>query len=330
MQKLIDWFVAEKRDFPWRENPAPYGVWISEVMLQQTRASVVVGYYTRWMAKFPTIQSLAEAPIEEVLKVWEGLGYYSRARNLHAAAKSLPLGELPSTYDELIKIKGIGSYTAGAILSFAFHQKAAAVDGNVSRVVSRYFGIEDDLTTAKNKAILSEKTLSLLPDSKPWVGMEALIELGATFCVRSPHCQKCPLASNCHAYLENKTALIPYKKNRKKTIHLAKQVCLILFGDEILLEVKKEGTLLGGLAQFPSFPYLDTLDLGFQLDWQEDLPKEKQSFTVYQEELYPSIYTTAEKKEVFPFKWYKINELDGMVFSSGHKRILGNLLCSQV
>lgn len=326
MQELVEWFLKAKRVFPWRENPTPYGVWISEVMLQQTRASVVVDYYNRWMKQFPTISALAKAPIEEVLKAWEGLGYYSRARNLHEAARSLSSGELPSTLEELLRIKGVGAYTAGAILSFAFHQKAAAVDGNVARVVSRYFGLEEDLTKSKSKALLVSYTLSLLPDVEPWISMEALIELGATLCSPRPSCAKCPMASTCTAHLEGKTGDIPFKKKRQKTVHLSKQVLVILHGEEVLLEVRREGDLLGGLAQFPAFPYLEEVDLELRLEWQEDLPKQKQSFTIYQEELFPAVYIALEKRETPPFRWHKVEDLETLVFSSGHRRILKDLL----
>eukprot|EP01136_Pigoraptor_vietnamica_P009760 Opistho-1_new@46645 len=142
---LVEWFKREGRDLPWRQNPSPYAVWISEVMLQQTRAGVVIEYFIRWMERFPSIAALAEASREEVIKTWEGLGYYARARALHEGAQHVMQvhgGELPSTLEELQKIKGIGKYTAGAILSFAFHQKAAAVDGNVLRVLSHVLCVD--------------------------------------------------------------------------------------------------------------------------------------------------------------------------------------------
>ena len=145
---LKRWFLDQKRDFPWRENPSPYAVWVSEVMLQQTQAAVVISYFERWMQRFPTIQALADAPLEDVIKEWEGLGYYARARNLHAGARYVVEnyeGQLPANAEQLYKIKGLGHYTVGAILSFAFQQRKAAVDGNVLRVLARYYGITDDI-----------------------------------------------------------------------------------------------------------------------------------------------------------------------------------------
>src|SRR3990167_2034802 len=152
---LRDWFLKQKRPLPWRENPTPYSVWISEIMLQQTRASVVTEYFIRWMDAFPSIEKLARASLSEVLKIWEGLGYYSRARNIKQAADGLYLEkkDLPNSLEELLQIKGIGRYTAGAILSFAFHKKAAAVDGNVARVISRYFALEEDLSSGLGKKL---------------------------------------------------------------------------------------------------------------------------------------------------------------------------------
>ncbi len=335
---LKSWFLQYKRSFPWRESPSPYAVWVSEVMLQQTRASVVVSYFNKWMKRFPSLSSLAEASLEEVFKVWEGLGYYSRARNLHKGAIQIMQsgGELPSTLDELLQISGIGPYTAGAILSFAFHQKAPAIDGNVERVVSRYKGIEGDLKKDPSKKLLKEATFALLPDKDPWIIMEALIELGATHCLPNPTCSKCPLQKNCSAHFQGKTALIPFKKKRQETIFLEKQVIVILDdAGNVLLEKKEEGKVLGGLMEFPSFPYLATQDveeevqklLGIKSVFQEDLKPESQSFTRYKVELYPCILQVTQKVEVSGFSWYPLEALEeNLTFSSGHKRILKQLL----
>lgn len=336
IENLREWFIQRKRSFPWRENPSPYAVWISEVMLQQTRASVVVDYFTRWMTKFPTISSLATAPISEVLKAWEGLGYYSRARNIKAAAEILHQKgvSIPDNLDALLDVKGIGSYTAGAILSFAFHQKAAAVDGNVSKVIARYFELKEDLTQVKVKKELHSKTLSLLPDKEPWVVMEALIELGATLCAKTPRCAECPLSSGCLSYLNETTGSIPLKKKRKETIYLHKQVAIIVHNGTVLIEIKKEGKVLGGLAEFPSFSYSLESEVedqvkehfGIEVDWESDLREEKQSFTRYQVDLSPSLFSIPLKTDVEGFLWMRIEDLKSLTFSSGHKRILSQFL----
>ena len=337
IDSLKEWFLLEKRSFPWREEySTPYAVWVSEVMLQQTRASVVIAYFKRWMQRFPTLESLAVAPLEEVLKMWEGLGYYSRARNLRQGAIQIleEGGSFPNSLEKLLKIKGIGPYTAGAILSFAFHQKSPAIDGNVARVVSRYKGVFGDLTTSKAKKRLEEETLSLLPEIEPWIIMEALIELGATFCLPNPNCSKCPLQSNCYSFAYEVTDQIPLKKKRQETLFLQNQVAVIFFGSDVLVEIKEEGKVLGGLAEFPSFPYLADQNieeevlkrLGLEVDWQEDLSSQKQSFTRYQVDLYPSILRAKEKKNVLGCLWVCLDCLvEEFTFSSGHKKVLSQL-----
>ena len=338
IENLKKWFLQNKRSFPWRDFKTPYAVWVSEVMLQQTRASVVVAYFYRWMERFPTLFSLAEAPLEEIFKIWEGLGYYSRARNLKQGAIQIleEGGVFPNSLEKLLKIKGIGPYTAGAILSFAFHQKAAAVDGNVARVISRYKGIFGDLTSSKVKKALEEETLLLLPDVESWIVMESFIELGATFCLPAkPICSQCPLKESCYAHLHDVTGEIPLKKKRQETLFLQNQVVVIFYESEVLIEIKEEGKVLGGLAEFPSFPYSVHLEIeeevkkktNLETIWQEDLPLQKQSFTRYQVDLYPAILEAKEKKEVLGCSWHSIEDLSqSLTFSSGHKRILEEIL----
>ncbi len=172
-QLLKKWFIEHKRDLPWRDSPSPYSIWVSEIMLQQTQASVVVDYFIRWMERFPTIRSLAESSLELVLKMWEGLGYYSRARHLHEAARYFleqHEGNIPADREELEKVKGLGPYTIGAILSFAFHLRSPAVDANVARVLARYFCIEEDISPRQSSARrwrIWEIAEQILPDEEP-------------------------------------------------------------------------------------------------------------------------------------------------------------------
>lgn len=327
---LQNWFLEKKRSFPWRENPTPYAVWISEVMLQQTRASVVVDYFLRWMKQFPTLSSVADAPLENLIKAWEGLGYYSRVRNIKKGALFLASqgGTIPSSIEELKEIPGIGPYTAGAIASFAFHQKAAAVDGNVTRVISRYYGLENEVS----RPLLEEKTLEFLSEDTPWIQMEALIELGATLCSKTPSCSSCPLRTSCQAHKMDKTALIPPPKKRPSTIYQHKQVAIILWEEEVVVEKREEGKVLGGLMEFPSFDYspdkmLESKILerfSLETEWVEDLPPQKQTFTKYQVELSPSVFRALIKKE--GLDWKPKETLLNYSFSSGHKRILKQLL----
>jgi A/G-specific adenine glycosylase len=200
MRELNSWFLENRRELPWRIDPTPYRVWISEVMLQQTRASVVIPYFERWMTLFPDVAALAAAPIERVIKTWEGLGYYSRARNLHRGAQQMVEsfgGEVPSDREALMSIKGLGPYTIGAILSFGFQKRAAAVDGNVTRVLARYFSIEENVGRQSVKRLIGEKAEAILDEREPWVTAEALIELGATVCTPKPFCELCPLQKSC-------------------------------------------------------------------------------------------------------------------------------------
>ncbi len=231
---------------------------------------------------------------------------------------------------ELLNLPGIGSYTAGAIASFAFKQKAAAVDGNVERVISRYYGLEGAL----KKQILEEKTLNFLPSESPEVVMEALIELGATVCQKTPKCEECPLKSECKALLQDKTDIIPFPKKRQETIFLHNRVFIIVCEDRVLIEKKQEGKVLGGLFEFPSCEYRADLEDGelihslFSIVAEPlaDLPEEKQTFTRYRLDLSPAIFRTSGKKEIAGFQWVEINSLNSFPFSSGHKRILRGFL----
>ena len=227
---LKSWFLSARRDLPWRQAPTPYAVWVSEVMLQQTQVSVVIGYFQRWMERFPTVKHVAEASLEEVIKLWEGLGYYSRARSLHKGAQYIlehHAGNLPSSREELEKIPGVGPYTVGAILSFAFHKKAAAVDGNVVRVLARFAAVEEDVTSGKFKKWIWEYAESILPETAPWLVVEGLIELGGTVCTRQPKCFACPLSSSCLGLKKGIADLLPIKKKQAATTQLKRQVAIV-------------------------------------------------------------------------------------------------------
>jgi len=327
---LKEWFEGEKRDFPWRKEHTPYRVWVSEVMLQQTRASVVVPYFERWMARFPTVEVLAKAPLDEVIKLWEGLGYYSRARSLHAGAQYLVEhhgGKLPDTAEELRQVKGIGPYTVGAILSFAFHKKAAAIDGNVSRVISRLFGIEEELETSLAKGKIRQKVEELLPDTEPWVIMEALIELGAQVCTRNPGCSLCPMREECVGYLTGKADLLPRKKKRAKVTYLERTVPLICHDGAYLVQRHEGKEVMAGLYEFPYFSKEEPWEAFFPglLTLANRFPDVKHTFTRYQVTLYPTLWEASTKEEVAGFSWKTLAELLALPFSSGHRQILTHL-----
>jgi A/G-specific adenine glycosylase len=339
---LIDWFKQKKRDLPWRKNRTPYSVWVSEMMLQQTQVSVVIPYFERWMKAFPTIQALAEASLNEVLKVWEGLGYYSRARYLHEGARYLAEkngGHFPNQFEEIRKIKGLGPYTAGAIYSFAFHQKMAAVDANVIRVLARFFSIEEDISKQKTVLLIRELADKILPDREPWIFNEALIELGALLCTRQPQCQQCPLNKGCQAFLKGTVDKIPVKSKKIKTQQLNRVVAVIHWKGRFLVRRCEKGELMQDLYEFPYFEHqLSQIDekfiqekvknhFGLSLKLEGTLPIVTHSFTRFQAKLTPVKFICKSKIEpvVEGFVWLTHAELIKLPFSSGHRRILLSL-----
>jgi len=336
LAKLKTWFLSQQRDLPWRNHPIPYAVWISEVMLQQTQVAVVIPYFERWMRRFPSILDLAGASIEEVLKEWEGLGYYARARNLHAGARYVVdhyQGELPSSAEKLKKIKGLGPYTIGAILNFAFHQRIPAVDGNVLRVLARYYGIADDICKPKAIKQIYSLTETLLPEKEPWVISEALIELGATICGRQPKCVQCPLNKQCQAHLKGLTDVLPFKAPRMPTTVLHRSVAIIHNGKEILISRGVKGKVMQDLYEFPYFEKTTTASLHeqikerFEIDVQQQqvLPEVKHSFTRYRAHLFPCLFKTDTRKNIEGHEWASFQLLEQYPFSSGHRRIVNSL-----
>ncbi len=322
---LKNWFIKVKRPFPWRENTTAYSVLVSEIMLQQTVADVVVPYYNRWMERMPTLKSLSKAPLEEVLKLWEGLGYYSRAKNLHKAAIEIEDkfgGKVPETYEELISIKGIGPYTAGAILSFAFKKKAAALDGNVQRVLSRLLCLNDDLSSSKTapkfKKILEEQ----LPEEEPWVVSEALIELGATVCKKKPNCKACPLRGSCLARKNHLELEIPVKSKKLKIELLERDVAVFVYQNEVLVKKQPEGQIMGGLYEFFYQERGASLPESFIIEETTTLPHQKHSFTRYKVNLYPTLVKVKERVSFQDYEWIEQERLQSLPFSSGHKKIL--------
>ena len=217
-ETLLDWFATHGRSLPWRGLSSPYAVWLSEVILQQTRVAQGEAYWHRFLARWPTVESLAAASEDEVLRMWQGLGYYSRARNLHAAARQVAAaGRFPDTYEAIRQLKGVGDYTAAAIASFAFGLPHAAVDGNAYRVLSRYFGIDTPINDARGKRTFALLAQSLIPPGRPGDFNQAMMDFGATQCVpQSPRCDVCPLAETCDALRTNRIPLLPVKKRTVK------------------------------------------------------------------------------------------------------------------
>jgi len=254
VEKLLRWYDQEKRDLPWRKSNDPYAIWVSEIMLQQTRVETVREYYHRWMERFPDIKSLAEADSDAVLKLWEGLGYYSRARNLHKAAQRIVAemgGIFPSSYTQIINLPGVGPYTAGAIASIAFGQPMPAVDGNVLRVMSRIFALVEIAQRDTQKAI-SDQVAFGFPSERAGDYSQALMELGALVCLpRNPLCNSCPLTSECLAFAQKKQDLWPIIKEKNPVKKVQRQVAVIKNGDHILMHQRPSKGLLADLWGFP-------------------------------------------------------------------------------
>lgn len=252
---LLRWFDKTARDLPWRKTRDPYAIWISEIMLQQTRVQAAVPYYERFMRRFPTVRKLAGARIDSVLKLWEGLGYYSRARNLHKAAKAIVSrfdGRLPETREELLSLPGIGAYTAGAVASIAFGRREPLVDGNVTRVLCRVFHIREDPRQIEVQKRLWSIAEGLLPISRPGDFNQALMELGSEVCLpRMPQCDACPLRRACLAHLHKEQATLPVPRQRKSIPCHTVVVGVIERNGRLLIDKRRSEGLLGGLWEFP-------------------------------------------------------------------------------
>ncbi|MES2733323.1 MAG: A/G-specific adenine glycosylase [Bacteroidota bacterium] len=254
VHKLIHWYQTYKRDLPWRHTQNPYFIWLSEVILQQTRVKQGLPYYLRFIESFPTIELLANAEEKEVLRLWQGLGYYSRARNMHLTAKTIMKdygGEFPKQYQELLKLKGIGTYTAAAIASFAFNEKAAVLDGNVFRVLARVFGVETDISSHEAKKVFSALAANLLPDEQTDVYNQAIMEFGAVQCTpHVPDCMFCPLNFTCVANLTGRQGSLPVKSKKAKVKQRFFHYFVIRRGDEFYMKERQEKDIWSGLYDF--------------------------------------------------------------------------------
>ena len=311
---LRDWFEEEKRFLPWREKLSPYRVWVSEVMLQQTQVSVVIPYFEKWMQQFPTIEKLASSDLDDVIKCWEGLGYYSRARNMHAAARQIMSefdGEIPSDFETLLKIKGFGPYTAGAVLSFAYGKRAAGID---------------ELSCSKSaKDKVGSVVDAILPNQDSRDIMESIIELGALVCKKKPDCMNCPIQKHCKAMQRGMQDLLPRKKPRVKTEHLHRQVVLITDGKSIIIQKNTQPGLMEGLSEFPYFEQKESItkeaiDQRFEINasFYVKLKAHAHSFTRYKAHLYPTLWIVDDLKSTMSVK---LKNLNNLAFSSGHKRV---------
>lgn len=257
---LIQWYLQNKRDLPWRNDTNPYSIWLSEIMLQQTRVAQGLPYFISFTNAFPTVFDLANADEEEVLKLWQGLGYYSRARNLHKTAKQIAFefnGEFPKTYNDLLHLKGIGEYTAAAIASFAYNESVPVVDGNVYRVLSRYFDIETDISSAPAKKEFTQLAAELLPKGEANLFNQAIMEFGALQCVpKNPNCAVCVFNDSCIGLQKKKIAQLPVKS--KKTKVTKRYFNYLVFSDENNKTIISKRNQKGIWHNLYEFPLLET------------------------------------------------------------------------
>lgn len=340
-QNLINWFLAEKRMLPWRENKDPYRVWVSEIMLQQTKVDTVIPYFNRFIGKFPTLDDLAQAEEQEVLKSWEGLGYYSRARNLQNAVREVIAdygGEIPDHPEKLGALKGVGPYTRGAILSIAFDLPEPAVDGNVMRVLSRVLLMEEDIAKPKTRKLVEEAVRELISEEDPSSFNQGLMELGALVCTpKSPSCLLCPVQEQCRAFAEGREKELPIKtKNKKQTTQKFLSFLLTDESGSVLIEQRPDNGLLASLWQFPmiSTDYADQAlaaewvkqQYGLEIELEEKIDEIKHVFShvIWEMEVWKGKIKggslTEERAVTIPE-----DQLDAYPFPVSHQKILKHL-----
>jgi len=275
---LLQWFKKNRRDLPWRKTTDPYAIWVSEIMLQQTQVATVTPYYQKFLKSFPTLSHLAKANLSKVLKVWEGLGYYSRARNLHRASQIVLNdfhGKIPDTLKNLLSLPGIGQSTAGAILSFAFDKEAPILDGNAKRVLSRLFAVSGSPGERKTEQLLWEISESLIPKGYSNPFNQALMDLGSMLCTpKDPQCPKCPLRHLCKGYLSGEPEIYPLRIIKKAIPHIAAASAVIEKDGKVLLWQRPPKGLLGGLWEFPNWKIEIKQNLRLRLRLRNYIKKE--------------------------------------------------------
>jgi A/G-specific adenine glycosylase len=328
-KKLIGWFEGNARDLPWRRDRTPYKIWISEVMLQQTQVQQVIPYYNKFMTMFPDISSLAAASSQKVLKIWAGMGYYARVRNLHRSAKIIVdeyNGQIPRDRSALNKLPGFGPYITNAVLSLAYNQPFGVMDGNAIRVITRLFSIRADIRLTRTKNIVQKKIDAQIDKENPGKFNEAIMELGATVChPANPDCPRCPLNDNCLAHSNHLISEIPFKSAKQKRPMLQVETYILSHLDRILLVKRPENGLLGGLWEFPTYRSDDFTptanhtwikggntmikDANLEKRWT----KITHAYTHFQVTLIPYWYSVKQKQFESEFytdyKWIKADEI---------------------
>jgi len=338
--QLLRWFEKNKRDMPWRKTRDPYAVWISEMMLQQTQVATVIPYYERFLKAFPTVHRLARADLSDVLRIWEGLGYYSRARNLHKAARTVVTrfnGTIPDNLKDLLSLPGIGRYTAGAILSIAFNRETPVLDGNVKRVLCRLCAIPEDPRETKTEERLWSISGSLIPEGHAHSFNQALMEFGATTCTpRDPMCLLCPLQRFCSARKKGNPESFPKKVSKKKIPHVEAVSAVIIKDGRVILRQRPPTGLLGGLWEFPNWEIEKGKDLKRSL--KNHLKKEgnltvrvdglvgtlKHTYSHFKLTLH--VFYCEIPRGKIPGKWVSTRDLHRYPMSRLHRRIAQAIL----
>ena len=335
--KLLQWFKKKARDLPWRKTRDPYAIWVSEIMLQQTQVATVIPYYQRFLKSFPTVRHLAKADLSKVLKLWEGLGYYSRARNLHRASQVISNhlnGEIPDTIEGLLNLPGIGRYTAGAILSIACNKETPILDGNVKRVLARLFAISGDMRKKETEEMLWSLSESLIPKGHASSFNQALMDLGAMVCTpRDPLCLRCPLQSLCKAKAEGKPERYPLRALKKRIPHVDAVSAVIERNGKLLVLQRPARGLLGGLWEFPNWKAegKGRLRLGLRNDIRKEMGMSvrvresigtfHQPFSHFKLTLHVFQCQPSNLDKNKSGKWVSIRNLDQLAMPRIHRRI---------
>jgi len=337
--RLIAWQkIHGRHDLPWQNTQDPYAIWVSEIMLQQTQVAAVIAYYARFMARFPNIATLAQASQEEVLQHWSGLGYYSRARNLHNAAQTIMDefdGQFPEDFEKIQTLSGIGRSTAAAIASFAFQQNQTILDGNVKRVLARHFLIEGWTGSPKIEKALWALAETLVPDQEMIAYTQGLMDLGATICTRSkPKCELCPLNVHCMALAKNQTKALPTPKPRKAIPQKQTTMLLLLNGNEVMLEKRPPNGIWGGLWSLPEISMQEIPSevamqrFGLEVESDEPLPSILHTFTHFKLEILPQPLQVIHRslQAIRPNTiWLNVEDAIGAALPTPVRNILLNL-----
>ncbi len=337
--RLIAWQRAHgRRDLPWQNTRDPYRVWLSEIMLQQTQVATVLGYYARFLARFPTVRDLGSAPVDEVMPLWAGLGYYARARNLHACAVAVLRdhgGEFPRSAEQLAQLPGIGRSTAAAIAAFCFGERSPILDGNVKRVLSRCFAVEGDPARAQVERRLWDLAQSLLPASGADMPTytQAIMDLGATVCARSrPDCDRCPLADGCVAFRDGRTDSLPTPRARKAVPLRQAQMLVLLADGAVLVEQRPAHGLWGGLLTLPQYDDEPSLQAGLisltgAAVTAGTLPARRHAFTHFTLEFTPRLVKLdrALRLEDSARRWLSLDALEASALPAPIRTLLQDI-----